>query len=94
MTAADKLRELLATMPPVPNTEQLVRWWRTSKKLLPEIIGPICEEGRFGLVACVARATTRCEGFAAQTVRLCDKHAAELLDFEGWNLYPIEVGNG
>lgn len=36
MTAADKLRELLATRPAMPNTEELVRWWRTGAELMRE----------------------------------------------------------
>lgn len=34
MTAADKLRELLATRPPMPNVEELTRWWRAGAKLV------------------------------------------------------------
>lgn len=37
MTAADKLRELLATRPAMPMTEELVRWWRTAD-LVREVI--------------------------------------------------------
>lgn len=39
MTAADKLRGLLATRPAMPNTEELVRWWRETVKLIPELLG-------------------------------------------------------
>lgn len=35
VNAADKLRELLATRPALPDTEALVRWWRTSAELVP-----------------------------------------------------------
>lgn len=38
MTAADKLRELLATRPALPNTEQLVEWWRVSGMLVPPLL--------------------------------------------------------
>lgn len=38
MTAADKLCELLAIRPAMPNTEELVRWWRTTAKLVPEVL--------------------------------------------------------
>lgn len=38
MTAADKLRELLATRPAMPNTEELVRWWRTSAGLVRQVL--------------------------------------------------------
>ncbi len=38
MTAADQLRELLATRPSMPNPEELMRWWRISSDLLPEIL--------------------------------------------------------
>jgi uncharacterized protein YodC (DUF2158 family) len=41
MTPADKLRELLASSPAMPNTEQLVRWWRTSKELLPGVLAQL-----------------------------------------------------
>ncbi|HEY6038934.1 MAG TPA: hypothetical protein VIV58_31845 [Kofleriaceae bacterium] len=40
MTAADKLRELLATRPEMPNTEQLFSWWQTSGELLDELLNP------------------------------------------------------
>lgn len=39
MTAADKLRELLASRPAMPNTEELVRWWRSSGELVREVLG-------------------------------------------------------
>ena len=38
MTAADKLRELLATRPAMPNVEELTRWWRTSAELVPQLL--------------------------------------------------------
>lgn len=38
MTADDKLRELLRTGPAMPNTEQLVRWWKTTKELVPLVL--------------------------------------------------------
>lgn len=41
VTAADKLRELLRTSPAMPNTEQLVRWWRTTKDLLPLVLAQL-----------------------------------------------------
>lgn len=37
MTASDKLRELLASRPALPGTEELVRWWR-SAELVREVI--------------------------------------------------------
>lgn len=40
MTVADKLRELLATRPQMPNTEELFRWWQTSGELLDELLNP------------------------------------------------------
>lgn len=38
MNAADTLRELLATRPAMPNIEELTRWWRTSARLLPDLL--------------------------------------------------------
>lgn len=40
MTAADKLRELLATRPEMPTTDDLFRWWDTSAELLRELLSP------------------------------------------------------
>lgn len=42
-TAADKLRELLATRPAMPNTEELVRWWRSSAELIPQVLGELAD---------------------------------------------------
>ena len=41
MTAADKLRELLATRPAMPNVEELTRWWRESVPLVTELLDGI-----------------------------------------------------
>lgn len=41
MTAADKLRELLATRPGMPNTEELVRWWRASGELVSRLLADV-----------------------------------------------------
>lgn len=38
MTAADNLRELLATRPAMPNTEELTRWWHDSVRLVPTVL--------------------------------------------------------
>lgn len=37
MTAADKLRELLATRPAEPSADELQRWWRSTGLLLPQL---------------------------------------------------------
>jgi hypothetical protein len=41
VTAADKLRELLATRPALPNYVELVRWWLESAKLIPEALNEL-----------------------------------------------------
>ena len=38
MTAADKLRELLATRPTFPSFFELVRWWMASVVLVPKVL--------------------------------------------------------
>jgi hypothetical protein len=43
VTPADKLRELLATRPAMPNTEELFRWWQTSGEFLDELLNPLDE---------------------------------------------------
>lgn len=57
MTAADKLRELLATGPAMPTLDELTRWWVTTKLLLPEVLDAFAEPLRQrleGLEAAVA----------------------------------------
>jgi len=44
LTAADKLRELLATRPAIPNLEELFRWWTTSGLLVPQAIADLRRE--------------------------------------------------
>lgn len=41
MTAADKLRELLASRPAMPSLEELTRWWRTTAELLPVVLAQL-----------------------------------------------------
>lgn len=41
MIAAERLSQLLASSPSMPNTEALVRWWKTTKELIPQLLDVI-----------------------------------------------------
>lgn len=56
MTAADKLRELLATRPAMPNTEELVRWWRFGGEAVTELLAGFPATARAIVALEVARA--------------------------------------
>lgn len=83
MTAADKLRELLATRPAQPGLVELVRWWQTSGVLVPQLLADL-EGVECDLAAERARHRANVEGFESALAQ--EAHEKDVLEQVGCGL--------